>query len=111
MKKSINIFLSKFFNYKKLPNIFVCNLQLNSKLIKQGDLFIAIQGEKLDGSNYILEAKKKGAVSVLTFSKKKYSYFFFSKKNSIYIFCLLHLNKYISEIAGNFYDNPTYKLT
>lgn len=41
--------------------IKVDNISIDSRQIKQGDLFIAIQGENFDGHNFVMDAFAKGA--------------------------------------------------
>jgi UDP-N-acetylmuramoyl-tripeptide--D-alanyl-D-alanine ligase len=38
---------------------------IDSRTIRQGDLFIAIRGDRLDGNAYVLDAMRKGAVAAL----------------------------------------------
>lgn len=40
-------------------------VEMNSKKIKEGDVFIAIRGEKFDGHNFIDEAIKNGAKTII----------------------------------------------
>src|SRR5208337_4790243 len=37
----------------------------DSRMVKGGELFVAVRGEKLDGGNFIEDAIKKGAVAVM----------------------------------------------
>ena len=50
-------------------NISLSGIQSNSKLIKNGNLFVAIDGNKNNGEDYIDEAVNKGAVAILTSNK------------------------------------------
>ena len=43
----------------------VAGLSLNSKTLKKGDIFVAIQGEKNHGSDYIDNAIENGCIGVL----------------------------------------------
>ena len=51
-------------------NISLSGIQSNSKLIKNGNLFVAIDGNKKNGEDYIDEAVNKGAVAILTSNKR-----------------------------------------
>ena len=51
-------------------NISLSGIQSNSKLIKNGNLFVAIDGNKNNGEDYIDEAVNKGAVAILTSNKR-----------------------------------------
>lgn len=44
----------------------ITGLTLSSNLIQEGDLFIALAGEKMHGADFVAEAISKGAVAVLT---------------------------------------------
>ena len=48
-----------------LLNSIVCGISSNSKNISKDYIFVAIKGENFDGSNYIEEAKKNGALLIL----------------------------------------------
>ncbi len=48
----------------------VAGLSLNSKTLKKGDIFVAIQGEKNHGSEYIDNAIENGCVGVLIEGKE-----------------------------------------
>ncbi len=47
-------------------DISLSGIQSNSKLIENGNLFVAIEGNKNNGEDYIDEAVNKGAVAILT---------------------------------------------
>ena len=48
----------------------VSRVEIDSRKIKKGCLFVAIKGEKFDGHNFVFEAVKKGAGAVLIDEKK-----------------------------------------
>lgn len=53
----------------------VSSVQIDSRQIKKGSLFVAIKGEKFDGHDFVNEAIKKGAAAILINAKhyKKFS--------------------------------------
>ncbi len=106
---TINSLLSRYFNFIELPNCFINDIKINSRLVVKGDLFIALKGYKVNGKWFIYNAVKNGAIAVLTYSSNKYSYFKYNKNYGIYVFYLFCLDSYLSEIAGLFYDNPSKK--
>jgi UDP-N-acetylmuramoyl-tripeptide--D-alanyl-D-alanine ligase len=56
------IFMSSFTDITNgLNNIKVEGISIDSRNIKKGDMFLALQGEKTDGHNYINQAYKSGA--------------------------------------------------
>jgi len=75
----------------------VAGLSLNSKTLKKGDIFVAIQGEKNHGSEYIDNAIENGCVGVLIEGKE--------------VICAVptieidNLRAKLSTLAENFYTN------
>ncbi|MCX6171148.1 MAG: UDP-N-acetylmuramoyl-tripeptide--D-alanyl-D-alanine ligase [Ignavibacteriales bacterium] len=51
--------------YKSLSTV-----EIDSRKVKKGSLFVAIKGEKFDGHDFILDALKKGASAVIIDSRK-----------------------------------------
>ena len=73
--------LSKIFNnINKNQDKHFKNLKINSKYCKPNDVFFAINGKKYDGNNYINEAIKNGAKTIVSSRK-----FHGSKNNILYI--------------------------
>ena len=60
----------KLIDDKAIDNINLSGIQTNSKMIKNGNLFVAINGNNHNGEDYINEAVGKGAVAILTSNKK-----------------------------------------
>ncbi len=102
--------LFKYFNTDNFPNIYINDIKIDSRLVKKNDLFIAVKGYKDDGKNYIYNALLNGAISVLTYSNINKNYYLFSLKYNIFVFFIYNLNNFLSEIAGNFYGNPSKKM-
>ena len=75
----------------------VAGLSLNSKTLKKGDIFVAIQGEKNHGSEYIDNAIENGCVGILIEGKE--------------VICAVptieidNLRAKLSTLAENFYTN------
>lgn len=84
-------------------------VQLDSRDVVLGNLFVAVKGYKTDGRLYIDCAIKKGATAVLseswnnTIIFKKYS----SNTNKIPVIYVNHLSQHLSNIAGIFYNHPS----
>lgn len=51
--------------YLKEYDLECAGICIDSRMLKPGELFIAIQGENFDGHDFVLEAQAKGAVAVL----------------------------------------------
>ncbi|WP_331828412.1 UDP-N-acetylmuramoyl-L-alanyl-D-glutamate--2,6-diaminopimelate ligase [Candidatus Blochmannia sp. SNP] len=84
-------------------------IQLDSRDVVLGNLFVAVKGCRTDGRLYINCAIKKGATAVLldswnnTTIYKKYSH----NKNEIPVIYVNHLSQHLSDIAGIFYNHPS----
>ncbi len=109
-KKNLKNILFKYFNNNNFPNIYIKNIRIDSRLIKKYDLFIAVKGYKEDGKKYINNALLNGAIAILTYSNINKNYYLFSYKYNVFIFFIFNLNSFLSEIAGNFYGNPSKKM-
>jgi UDP-N-acetylmuramoyl-L-alanyl-D-glutamate--2,6-diaminopimelate ligase len=48
-----------------LPDIPLTGIALDSRAVEQGSLFVALEGENVDGHHYILDAVQRGAASVV----------------------------------------------
>lgn len=112
LNKNNRVNLKSLLNYNLLSmfpdDIYIKNIELDSRKVKSGDLFIAIRGHHLDGKNFINEAIDKGALAVFTESDSNNIYF--SRRNNIPIFYIPNLIKKISNISSCFYNNPSKKL-
>ena len=85
---------------KELEISGVCN---HSRQVAPGDLFIALKGDKVDGSLFIEEALRAGAVAVMT---DLYNPFL---TQTTQIICK-NPARYQSEIAKRFYKDPSQEL-
>lgn len=86
-------------------DILIKDLSLDSRKVKPGDLFFALQGTHLDGTKFIADAIQKGAVCVVAEGDSKVVL----EKNIPVIF-VPALSKKIGEIAARFYGNPTREM-
>ena len=75
--------LEKILNAKKVnitSNVEITGIAIDSRKVKQGDLFIPFLGENVDGHNYIESAFEKGAAASLSLKDD-----FVSDNNIIYV--------------------------
>ena len=75
--------LEKILNAKKVNitnNVEITGIAIDSRKVKQGDLFIPFLGENVDGHNYIESAFEKGAAASLSLKDD-----FVSDNNIIYV--------------------------
>ncbi|MEI7669273.1 MAG: UDP-N-acetylmuramoyl-tripeptide--D-alanyl-D-alanine ligase, partial [Pseudomonadota bacterium] len=54
-----------------LKNLEINSVSIDSRTIIEGALFIALKGDNFDGADYVNDAIAKGAVAVITSSKKR----------------------------------------
>ena len=80
--------------------IFISGVQDNSKKIKSGDLFIAIDGDKKNGEEFIGESIESGAIAVVTSNKK-----IKNSKLTVPIIFDISPRKRLSKISKLFYPN------
>ena len=53
------------FSPENIPDVEINNIVIDSRAIKQGDLFVAMQGRDLDGHAYIQKAIDNGAAAII----------------------------------------------
>jgi UDP-N-acetylmuramoyl-L-alanyl-D-glutamate--2,6-diaminopimelate ligase len=85
-----------------IEGIKVKGITCNSKRVKKGYVFVAIEGQYKDGNEYIDEAIDKGAV--LVFTEKDIS------KKEVPIIKVPNARKKLAELLNAFYDYPSEKL-
>lgn len=108
--KNLQILISPWISLRLEKKIIINRIILNSKEVKKGDLFIALKGNYLNGTNFILEALSKGAIAVIKQSHNNYYKLIKYSDNYIPILYLTDLNKHLSAIAGRFYNEPSKKI-
>ncbi|QCI17621.1 UDP-N-acetylmuramoyl-L-alanyl-D-glutamate--2,6-diaminopimelate ligase [Buchnera aphidicola (Acyrthosiphon lactucae)] len=95
---------------KNIPNKYISNLNMDSRSLNQGDLFIAIPGTKKDGRNFIFEAIYKKSAAILYETEKQENHGIFKYINNIPIIYFFKLSENISMLASRFYKEPGKKL-
>jgi UDP-N-acetylmuramoyl-L-alanyl-D-glutamate--2,6-diaminopimelate ligase len=84
-----------------VAHIKVAGLTLDSRQIKDGFLFIAIQGAQVHGKDFIPQAEAKGANAILFDAKEQ------KPESALPVIAVNNLAKELSAIASRFYDHPT----
>ncbi|MGL5052747.1 MAG: UDP-N-acetylmuramoyl-L-alanyl-D-glutamate--2,6-diaminopimelate ligase [Cetobacterium sp.] len=99
--------LFKNIDYKVLKlidkDIYTGNLEYDSRKIKNGDIFVALKGNLVDGHKYIEKALENGAVCIIVSEEVEL-------KGDISYFLVQNLRENLGKIASNFYGNPEKKL-
>lgn len=93
-------------NQKGDLEIDITNLHSDSRKIKQGGLFIAINGFAKDGIQFIPSAIENGAVAVIVEPTVDIN----SLEYDIPIISVSNTRKALAILSCNFYDNPSKKL-
>lgn len=91
---------------QQLPATQVRGLELDSRQIKAGDCFIAVQGYQVDGRHFINAAIAAGAAAVL----QQANSFSVDARGEIPVVSVPQLNEQLSAIAGRFYAHPSAAL-
>ncbi len=84
----------------RLENIEISGLELDSREVQPGDLFLALPGEETDGRKFIDPALKAGAVAVFAEAEG-------IADESDYIVPVEGLVEQVSAIADRFYGRPS----
>ncbi len=85
-------------------NTEVRGLNFDSRKIKNGYLFVAINGTNTDGHKYIDKAIADGAIAIVCEKNQQ------ENDNNICFICVEDSAEALGIIASNFYDNPSQKL-
>jgi len=87
-----------------INSVSVSEIQFDSRKVKEGDLFVAINGTLVDGHEYINKAIENGAQSIIleTFPK--------DIKDGICYVEVENSSEALSVIASNYYNNPSEKI-
>src|SRR5688572_19197204 len=83
--------------------IDITDLSLDSRLIKPGFLFFALQGSAQDGRQFIDEAIQKGAHAVITEAKTMNVEW----RDLVPVIAVPNLKTIMAEMAARFYNYPT----
>lgn len=81
--------------YKNAENVEIKDIKINSKEIKENDLFVCIKGVTTDRNEYIFEAVKNGASAVITDKNIKLN---------IPVIVVKNPNEELIKLSQKFYD-------
>lgn len=102
--------LSKDFTQGLLA-LSLSNMTLDSREVQQGDVFVAIIGHLVDGRNFIQMAIKKGAHLVLVETELAEQHLKLVYQENTPLIYFYRLKEKLSFLAGQFYSNPSSKLS
>ena len=83
----------------------IAGVNIDSRQIKEGHLFVAIPGTQTDGHNYIPKAIEQGAVAVLC------EHFPDKRESGVTYITVKSTEDCVGEVATQFYGDPSRKLT
>lgn len=85
-------------------DVDILGINIDSRLVQKGDMFIAVRGTQTDGHAYIAAAEEKGAVAIVCEELPE-------KQNpDIAYITLASAQRAAGKLATTFYGNPTQKL-
>lgn len=103
--------LAKLFSLQGLPRLSLQRITLDSRKVQTGDLFVALIGHQQDGRKFISQALEKGASAVLAQTEAPEQHLTITTQQNVVIIHYYQLDKYLSAIAGDFYNYPSKQLT
>ncbi len=83
--------------------IVVKGLESDSRLVRKGSVFVAVQGYNEDGNRFIVDALKRGACALVTEVKPMTAL-------SVPVILVKDVRKALSRMAANFYGHPSRKM-
>jgi UDP-N-acetylmuramyl-tripeptide synthetase len=93
-----------------LENFEVRGISCNSKTVKEGFVFVAIQGNREDGNKYIDEAIERGARAVIVQSSSKCLPCRPTGNRNVSFISVEDTRKALAKLAAEFYDKPSSKI-
>jgi len=103
---SLGELAQKFSLQTSTPEQKITGITHNTKSVEPGDLFVALNGEKNHGANFVAEAKANGAVAVLTdFHGEK-----LITSSDFPIVNIENPRKRLGEISSFVFGNPSHSL-
>jgi len=92
-------------------NVEIKNLVLDSRQVKSGDVFIAINGEGVNGFDYIESAISSGAIAIIWDAKVEAVPFAWSEfNNKVPLIAIQNLRQHLGQFANDVYSTPSEKL-
>ncbi|OBX04435.1 UDP-N-acetylmuramoylalanyl-D-glutamate--2,6-diaminopimelate ligase [Gallibacterium genomosp. 3] len=102
--------LSRYFDLT-LPNHQLQTMQLDSRAVKQGDVFIGLIGHQIDGRKFVTQAINAGAAAIIVESEDPADHARLTWQDNIPVIHVYQLASQLSKLAGEFYQQPSTQLT
>jgi len=115
LHKTLSVVLANIVTLPIQYDVVIRGLTMDSRQIKNGDLFVAIDGEEVNGIDYIDAAIEAGAVAVVWDAQADVIPFAWSKyttKNNkkIPLIAINNLKEKLAVLANVFYEQPSEQL-
>jgi UDP-N-acetylmuramoyl-L-alanyl-D-glutamate--2,6-diaminopimelate ligase len=97
-----------------IPTLKVQGVCLDSRLVEQGDLYLALDGAETHGMRFAESAVASGAVAVVTSSESIEAFaptVLALEKNNVPVIAVDHLSRRCAKIASRFYREPDRAMT
>lgn len=113
---NLNDLLNGYISDDKFNDINITALSLDSRNIKQNNLFVAVQGETVNGIEFINNAIEQGAAAVLwdaddSVEAIKINWRKTESNIEVPIIAIENLSQLTGVFADRFYDGPSQKLS
>lgn len=89
-----------------IAGLTIAGLTIDSREVKKGYLFAAVKGLQFHGKDFIEQAIANGAVAILIDSAEALP----PIAATVAVIKLPDMEQYLSQIAGNFYAQPSYNM-
>lgn len=108
MKKpnTLNALLEGLYSLPRILPLLASDLSLDTRTLKENDLFFALSGTQLKGQDYIDEAMRKGACAILMEGET----FKLHMENQCTLIELPQLHQHLGTLASRFYGAPEKSL-
>ncbi|WP_105900697.1 UDP-N-acetylmuramoyl-L-alanyl-D-glutamate--2,6-diaminopimelate ligase [Vibrio gangliei] len=103
MSLTLSQLLKPWGEFEFQHDVVVQQLQLDSRKVTQGDVFVAIQGHAVDGRQFIDKAILNGASAVIADSDAQHVSDSIEYKDKVAIIYLEHIGTQLSQLAGRLY--------
>ncbi|HAS27224.1 MAG TPA: UDP-N-acetylmuramoyl-L-alanyl-D-glutamate--2,6-diaminopimelate ligase, partial [Vibrio sp.] len=98
------------FSSPELESIAVEQLELDSRAIKEGDIFVAVVGHAVDGRRFIDKAVALGTHAVIAQADAEKPHGLIEWLDTVPVIYINNLNLVLSELAGRVYSSQATKL-
>ena len=98
------------FDCAELAEVEVTHLELDSRAVSSGDIFVAVIGHAVDGRRFIDKAIELGASAVIAQACEEHVHGSVELRNGIAIAYVQDLNQELSALAGRVYQSDATQL-